>query len=147
MRALRSAFTRRPRPGITKTPFFLVSLIAVSASRSRNEADCLFVSSSFSAKPRTRAVFVIVAAIETSSFVLPCPERPGRSAVGTSGRFLRVHTCETLSNDAGPEEPAAINLAALRDRCQRKKPGFHRNFAVFFGFSLENPEFWGFCRP
>ena len=32
MRALRSAFTRRPMPGITNTPFFLVSLMAVSAS-------------------------------------------------------------------------------------------------------------------
>ena len=49
MRALRSAFTRRPMPGITKTPFFLVSLMAVSASRSRKAADCLLVSSSFSA--------------------------------------------------------------------------------------------------
>jgi hypothetical protein len=58
--------------------------------------------------------------------------------------LLRAHTSGTASNDAGPEEPAAINLAAFRDRCQRKKPGFHRNFAVFFGFSLENPEFLGF---
>ena len=50
MRALRSALTRRPMPGMTKTPFFLVSLIAVSASRSRKAADCLLVSSSFSAR-------------------------------------------------------------------------------------------------
>ena len=41
MRALRSAFTRRPMPGITKTPFFFVSLMAVSASRSRKAADLL----------------------------------------------------------------------------------------------------------
>ena len=40
MRALRSAFTKRPMPGITKTPFFLVSLMAVSASRSRKAALC-----------------------------------------------------------------------------------------------------------
>src|SRR5215469_6210089 len=58
MRALRSAFTRRPMPGITNTPFFLVSLMAVSASRSRNAADCLLVSSSFSAICRVRAVLV-----------------------------------------------------------------------------------------
>src|ERR1700739_471529 len=58
MRALRSAFTRRPRPGIMNTPFFLVSLIAVSASRSRKAADCLLVSSSFSAICRVRAVLV-----------------------------------------------------------------------------------------
>src|SRR5579863_1666183 len=58
MRALRSAFTRRPIPGITKTPFFLVSLMAVSASRSRKAADCLLVSSSFSAICRVRAVLV-----------------------------------------------------------------------------------------
>jgi hypothetical protein len=38
MRAFRLDFTRRPRPGITNTPFFLVSLIAVSASVSRNVA-------------------------------------------------------------------------------------------------------------
>src|SRR6185437_13364199 len=63
MRALRSAFTRRPRPGMTKTPFFFVSLIAVSASRSRKAADCLLVNSSFSARWRTRAVLVSAVAI------------------------------------------------------------------------------------
>src|SRR6185437_13442281 len=31
MRAFRSAFTSRPMPGMTKTPFFLVSLMVVSA--------------------------------------------------------------------------------------------------------------------
>ena len=36
MRALRSAFTSRPMPGITNTPFFLVSFMAVSASRSKS---------------------------------------------------------------------------------------------------------------
>src|ERR1700733_5046867 len=58
MRAFRSAFTRRPMPGMMKTPFFLVSLIAVSASRSRKAADCLLVISSFSARCRVRAVLV-----------------------------------------------------------------------------------------
>ena len=41
MRALRCAFTKRPRPGTTNTPFFLVSLMAVSARRSRNAATVL----------------------------------------------------------------------------------------------------------
>src|SRR6185437_7107182 len=58
MRALRSAFTRRPIPGMTKTPFFFVSLMAVSARRSRYAADCLLVISSFSANCRVRAVLV-----------------------------------------------------------------------------------------
>src|SRR5437868_5484202 len=44
MRAFRSAFTRRPSPGMMNTPFFLVSFTAVSASNSRNVADCLLVS-------------------------------------------------------------------------------------------------------
>src|SRR5215469_18302733 len=37
-RALRSAFTSLPMPGIVNSPFFLVSFTAVSASRSRNVA-------------------------------------------------------------------------------------------------------------
>src|SRR5579864_5740414 len=41
MWALRFAFTRRPTPGRTNTPFFLVSLIAVSARCSRNAAAVL----------------------------------------------------------------------------------------------------------
>jgi hypothetical protein len=40
MRALRFDFTRRPRPGTMNTPFFFVSLIATSASASRNAAAC-----------------------------------------------------------------------------------------------------------
>src|SRR5436305_7793273 len=50
MRALRCAFTRRPRPGTTNTPLFLVSLMAVSARCSRNAAAVLLFSSVFSAK-------------------------------------------------------------------------------------------------
>src|ERR1019366_6032918 len=69
MRALRSAFTRRPMPGITKTPFFLVSLMAVSASRSRKAAACLLVSSCFSAMCRVRAVLVIPVAMRFFSFL------------------------------------------------------------------------------
>src|SRR5205807_8013743 len=47
MRALRCAFTRRPRPGTTNTPLFLVSLIAVSARCSRNAAAVLLFNSVF----------------------------------------------------------------------------------------------------
>src|SRR5580700_5925765 len=50
MRALRCAFTRRPRPGTTNTPFFLVSFTATSASCSRNAAEVLLGISVFSAK-------------------------------------------------------------------------------------------------
>src|SRR5215470_9125786 len=59
MRALRCAFTRRPRPGTTNTPFFLVSLIAVSVNCSRKAAAVLLLVSSFSARCRTSWVLVI----------------------------------------------------------------------------------------
>src|ERR1700693_1447917 len=49
-RALRCAFTNRPRPGTTNTPFFLVSFTATSASCSRNPATVLLGSSVFSAR-------------------------------------------------------------------------------------------------
>src|SRR5205814_7482504 len=62
-RALRCAFTRRPKPGTTKMPFFLVSLIAVSANCSRNAAAVLLGSSVFSARCRMSCVFVKPAAI------------------------------------------------------------------------------------
>src|SRR5580700_9092736 len=58
MRALRCAFTRRPSPGTTNTPFFFVSLMAVSARCSRNAAACLLLSSFFSARRRTSCVLV-----------------------------------------------------------------------------------------
>src|SRR4051812_920821 len=67
MRALRSAFTKRPSPGITKTPFFLVSLIAISLRFCRNVAAVLLLVSSFSASERTRAVLVIPDAMFASS--------------------------------------------------------------------------------
>src|SRR2546423_2012587 len=62
-RALRCAFTRRPRPGTTKMPFFLGSLIAVSARLSRNAAAVLFGISFFSASCRINWVLVRPAAI------------------------------------------------------------------------------------
>ncbi len=62
-RALRCAFTRRPRPGTTMMPFFLVSLIAVSASCYRNAAAVLLGSSVFSARCRMSCVFVKPAAM------------------------------------------------------------------------------------
>src|SRR3984957_20554096 len=69
MRAFLSAFTSRPSPGMTNTPFFFVSFTAVSASRSRNAADCLLVNSSFSAIVRTSAVLVMPVAIVCPSFL------------------------------------------------------------------------------
>src|SRR5205823_7006931 len=62
-RALRCAFTRRPMPGTTNTPFFLVSLMAVSARCSRNAAAVLLFSSVFSARWRTSWVLVKPAAM------------------------------------------------------------------------------------
>src|SRR5579871_1332442 len=73
MRALRSAFTRRPMPGMMKTPSFLVYLMAVSASRSRKAPACLLVSSIFSASCRVRAVLVNPVAIFLFSF-WACPQ-------------------------------------------------------------------------
>src|SRR5215469_16541416 len=58
-RALRCAFTKRPRPGTTNTPFFLVSLMAVSARFSKNAEAVLLLVSSFSARCRTSWVLVI----------------------------------------------------------------------------------------
>src|SRR5205823_10958329 len=62
-RALRCAFTRRPMPGTTNTPFFLVSLMAVSARCSRNADAVLLFSSVFSARWRTSWVLVKPAAM------------------------------------------------------------------------------------
>src|ERR1700678_3174342 len=62
-RALRCAFTRRPRPGTTNTPFFLVSFTATSASSSKNAATVLLGSSTFSAICRTSWVLVKPAAM------------------------------------------------------------------------------------
>src|SRR5271155_2284111 len=66
MRALRCAFTRRPSPGTTNTPFFFVSLIAVSARCSRKAAAVLLLSSSFSARCRVSWVLVIPEAMNSS---------------------------------------------------------------------------------
>src|ERR1035441_4264587 len=69
MRALRSALTSLPMPGMVNSPFFLVSLTAISASSSRPAAACLLVISSFSAIVRTRTVLVIPFAIMCCSLV------------------------------------------------------------------------------
>src|SRR4029077_11795293 len=63
MRAFRFDFTKRPRPGMTNTPFFFVSLIAICARCSRNAAALLLFVSSFSAMWRTSWVLVMPAAI------------------------------------------------------------------------------------
>src|SRR6185437_1687796 len=69
MRALRSALTSLPMPGMVNSPFFLVSFTARSASSSRPAADCLLVISSFSAMVRTSWVLVIPFAIVLLLFV------------------------------------------------------------------------------
>jgi hypothetical protein len=56
-------------------------------------------------------------------------------------------TCAEASIDAAPKEPAAVYLAALRSNCQWVNLRFHRFFAVFPGFSLENAFFIGFWGP
>src|ERR1700761_4540311 len=63
-RALRFDFTRRPRPGMTNTPFFFVSLIATSANDSRKAAAVLLLTSWLSAMWRTSWVLVIPDAME-----------------------------------------------------------------------------------
>ena len=62
-RALRSALTSLPMPGMVNSPFFLVSLTAVSARVSRKVETCLLLSSSFSAMVRMRTVLVMPFAI------------------------------------------------------------------------------------
>src|SRR2546425_12397043 len=64
MRALRWAFTSRPSPGITNTPFFFVSLTAVSVRFSRKATTVLLLVSSFSAIWRTSWVLVMPEAMD-----------------------------------------------------------------------------------
>src|ERR1700761_2233897 len=104
MRALRSAFFKRPMPGITKTPFFFVSLMAVSASRSRKAAACLLVSSSFSARRRVNAVFVnpdamrILLKDQNVALGFRSPQRPSAylktARAGAAWRESTEATCE-----------------------------------------------------
>src|SRR3984957_209804 len=135
MRALRSAFTRRPIPGITNTPLFLVSLMAVSASRSRKAADCLLVSSSFSARSRVRAVLVSPDAIECS---------PSRRALGAAclvgfrattltarGRANQITECAKTLYSCGYEEPCRWLPCGLG---RYKVNGKMRDFHSFLGF-------------
>src|SRR5580658_8747738 len=136
MRALRSAFTRRPMPGMMKTPFFLVSLRAVSASRSRKAALCLLVSSSFSASCRVRAVLVNPVAMCVFSFwasPLGCRcclgfLRIARTAWGsateaTLARFPCIH--------AGPENPVVRYNATSGWVKSMEKPRFPQVFRDF----------------
>jgi hypothetical protein len=60
MRALRSTRTSRPSPGITNTPFFLTSLIALPASVVIKELATFFVTSHFSARVWTICDCVMV---------------------------------------------------------------------------------------
>src|ERR1700685_4238531 len=149
-RALRSAFTNRPRPGMTNTPFFFVSLTAVSASRSRNAADCLLVNSSFSARVRTSAVLVMPVAILCPSFSCYFMGPWWRCF-----RHWRIHvlldaspgtfgcSCENLHRSsgkpsvyAGKNEPTAVYDAALSSVCQSKNRHLFRFWLVFPRFFL-----------
>src|SRR5438270_1863127 len=111
MRALRFAFTRRPRPGITKMPDFLVSLIAVSASVSRNVAAVLLLVSSFSAIWRTSCVFVMPAAIRISS--LNCERRGSIASQCTSAWPFASRFYAGFFNKA-VENPVAIGLLSTK---------------------------------
>src|SRR5271170_2199355 len=135
-RALRSAFTSLPIPGMVNSPFFLVSFTAVSARNSRNPAVCLLVSSSFSAKWRTSAVFVIPFAIclAPSAF-----ENVVSRIRSPNLHQLRRETapsfqCEIINVHAGPENCTAIHLHPFQALCQSQSVGFHRFFPGFFGF-------------
>src|SRR5579863_5673222 len=148
IRALRSAFTRRPMPGITNTPFFLVSLIAVSASRSRKAADCLLVSSSFSAICRVKAVLVNPVAIELFSFwasllgsrVLPWVSAdPGSSSSKSPERHrmegvrLRQPLHEIPCIHAGFKNPVVVNIATSEEAKSMAKGRFPQFSWVFLG--------------
>ena len=150
MRALRSAFTRRPMPGITKTPFFLVSLTAVSACRSRKAATCLLVSSSFSARSRIRAVLVNPVAMCCSPF-WACPWAR-RCCLGfrSRGAFRMEGVQATRARNpcihAGSENPVVRYNATFRGAKSRKKPRFPQISLVFVLFFSIFPVFAGICR-
>jgi hypothetical protein len=96
---------------------------------------------------RTRAVFVIVVAIDFTppSLTLSSVARSRVTEVNAEALLLVLPSplsCAGIASiHAGPEEPAAINPAAFKSVCQWQICGFHRYFAGFPGFSLENPDF------
>src|SRR5262249_34913593 len=122
-------------PGMVNSPFFLVSLTAVSASMSRKPAVCLLVSSSFSAIWRTSAVFVNPFAMYVApSYVLillkqvACRYQLADCALCVVGIrespvLMRVRRNRT-----------AIHLRPFQAFCQLDLFGFHRFFRVFPGF-------------
>src|SRR5271165_3145209 len=141
MRALRSAFTRRPMPGSTKTPFFLVSLIAVSASRSRKAAACLLVNSSFSASCRVSAVLVSPVAMYCSpsgralraAGMVGLPVKICSPHGGRSNRNLGV--AEPLYS-CGYEEPCRwLQCGFEVVKVNGKTPNFHRFLRIFLDIS------------
>ena len=152
MRALRSAFTNRPSPGMTNTPFFFVSFTAVSASRSRNAADCLLVSSSFSASVRTSAVLVKLLPYLFPSFLcyfmgpwsrcFRIPEKPCPSPFRKSDARTNQPIFRKPSVYAGKNEPTAVYDAALSGVCQSKNRDLFCFWLVFPRFL---PISWVLC--
>jgi hypothetical protein len=92
--------------------------------------------------------------------LLPCvfllisfqpPDAPAeRFRSSAADSLVRFTTPQPLAEKAcihaGPREPTAVYLAAFRDLCQQQKPGFHRFFTVFLGFSLFFGEFMRFLK-
>ena len=152
MRALRSAFTSRPMPGMTKTPFFFVSLIAVSASRSRKAATCLLVSSSFSASCRVRAVLVSPVAIVLFSFwaalgAVDVPGLPPRYAYRKGGGVPpMLHLHETPVSMRVRSTRRSLQCGLGQGKVNRKSPfstNFLGNNAYFAYFCPISPGFRG----
>ena len=137
IRALRSAFTKRPMPGSTKTPFFLVSLIAVSASRSRKAAACLLVSSSFSASSRVSAVLVNPVAIDCSPSgralrAAGMVGLPVKSCSPHGGRSNRNLKCAEPLYSCGYEEPCRwLQCGFEVVKVNGKTPNFHSFLGIF----------------
>src|ERR1700685_1940527 len=94
-RALRSARTRRPIPGRIKTPFFLVSRTASSASESMNCLATLLLTPVVSASSLTIAVWVM--------------------------RFISAGIYISLGRELDRKEASALELAMLGPKTKQWK--------------------------
>src|ERR1035441_9572030 len=158
MRALRSALTSLPMPGMVNSPFFLVSLTAISASSSRPAAACLLVISSFSAIVRTRTVLVIPFAmcvapwielvVRSTELVLRIAllnavcDLPLPRWAGSRKRLC----CEISGVYAGARKRTAFHDQPFAEDCQWVLRGFHRFFAGFLGFCAILGTKWAILR-
>src|ERR1051326_9478446 len=122
MRALRWTFFRRPSPGRTNTPVFLVSLTAVSTRFSRNAAAVLLLVPTFSAIARTSWVLVKPAMSPPCEFAAmgaaiggQCISRPEQGKA-RKPVFMRVKRIFPVQN---PEKWAILGLEeAIRTRSE-----------------------------